>query len=120
MLEAIEQFLSMHMELVDKITMLIILAFVLIPALKKDQIKLKNKWRKEWEEEQKKASTSQNTKFMTQAEFEKWKAEREKETFKDQGGYLDLDAIAALFRRKTAPELFKDKRPDHQRKSREP
>ena len=78
MLEAIEQFLGTHMDLVERITMLVILAIVLIPAVKKDQIQLKKKWRKEWEEEQKKASTSQNTKFMTQAEFEKWKAEQKK------------------------------------------
>lgn len=40
------------------------------------------------------------TKPFTQADFERWKAA--KEEMKGQGGFVDLDELEKLFRRKTA------------------
>lgn len=46
-------------------------------------------------------STKKTTtkKPFTQADFERWKAAKEK--LKDQGGFVDLDELGKLFRRRT-------------------
>lgn len=90
---------------------IIVFLIIKIIAEKKKRTDWKNwatpqekRLRKEWEaekaaEEHTESAPKQRTRLMTQAEFEKWKAKQKK---KNQGGYLDLDAIAALFRRKAA------------------
>ena len=95
------------LKIADKIlTVIFITAFILIAGKigYLQEQKKKTKWRKEWEEKQAtkeqedRTSSSPTTKFMTQTEFEKWKTEQKK----NQGGYLDLNALAALFKRRAA------------------
>ena len=66
------------------IAMLAFLAIYKIFGLQKAEQKAeqrkKEKWRREWETEQQKNQTfHQESKPLTQAEFEKWKAERQKQ-----------------------------------------
>lgn len=66
-------------EFIERIIPIICLAIVLIPASIKEQKELKKQWRMEWEAEQKrKQEPRQVFHHLTQAEFEKWKAERDK------------------------------------------
>lgn len=62
------------------IAMLTFLAMYKIFGLQKAEQRKKEKWRREWETEQQKNQTfRQESKPLTQAEFEKWKAERQKQ-----------------------------------------
>ena len=97
-------YLLQNPEFMGPITALIIAIPITIYYKKHGGTPYEKKLRKKWEEEQaakeqaEKTSAAPTAKYMTQAEFEKWKAEQKK----GQGGYLDLDALAALFKRRAA------------------
>lgn len=87
----------------EKIIAIIITIGIILITSKleyKRKQKEKEQWRKEWEAEQKKNQEPRPaTKFMTQKEFEEWKAEKQK---RDQGGFVDLDELGKLFKRRSA------------------
>ena len=79
-MEMIENFFRLHFELIDKLTIIAILSFGLIKGFNKELKQRKEQWRMEWEAEQKrKKEPLQVFHHLTQAEFEKWKAERDKQ-----------------------------------------